>query len=121
VIKSSRMSALLCACLLSAASSTALAASGWTNAGQITELNQQPAVGSGASMVFLEVGVTSNPTNPSLCTYRTGFYFSVTDDRRKRLFASLLAAQMSGKPVKIWANENCHAWGHAELDGLIIN
>jgi len=45
------------AALLSATSGASLAAAGWTDAGTITELNQQPATGAGATLVFMEANV----------------------------------------------------------------
>lgn len=111
-------------CLISLWMATAAGSScaaDWTNAGQIAELNQQPATGAGASMVFLTINVSYNPTDASACTVRNGFFFAVGDDRRKRLFATLLAAQMSSRPVRVWATGTCHAWGYAELDGVIVN
>lgn len=99
---------------------TAFASAGWTDPGSITSLNQQPASGAGANLVFVDVSVTTNPSDVGACTVRTGFYFSVTDDRRKRLFASLLAAQMSSRPIRIYTTGVCGPWGYAELDGLIV-
>ena len=57
--------------------STANASSGWTNFGPITELNQQPTAGLGSELVFINVAVTSNPSDPGACTVRDGFYFAV--------------------------------------------
>lgn len=98
----------------------ASAAAGWTDSGTITSLNQQPATGAGANLVFVDVNVAINPSDPAACTARNGFYFGVSDDRRKRLFASLLAAQMSSRTVKVYTTGVCGAWGYAELDGLIV-
>lgn len=105
---------------LLAVANTAAAAAGWTDFGSITSLNQQPATGAGANLVFVDASVTTNPSDAGACTIRNGFYFSVSDDRRKRLFASLLAAQMSSRSVKIYTTGACGPWGYAELDGLII-
>lgn len=96
------------------------AASGWTDFGLISNLNQQPSVGPGANLVFVDVNVKVNPSDAATCTVRNGFYFSVTDERRKRLFATLLAAQMASRPVRVFTTGVCGPWGYAELDGLIL-
>lgn len=101
-------------------SNAASAAAGWTDSGTITSFNQQPDTGAGADLVFVDVNVTINPSDPVACTARNGFYFGVSDDRRKRLFASLLAAQMSSRMVKVYTTGVCGPWGYAELDGLIV-
>ena len=94
------------------------AAAGWTNASTITAVNQQPTVGAGAELVFIETDATANPSS---CTDRTTFYFSVADDRRKRLFAMLIAAQLAGKTVQIYTTGTCHStWGASELDGVVV-
>ena len=92
---------------------------GWTNPAAVSEINQQPVGGVGSTLVFIEAaGVT---TNPSDCSHTTGFYFDVSDERKKRLFALLLSAHMAGKPVRFYTTGVCHSpWGYAELDGLII-
>ena len=120
MIPTSRLFKSLSALLFSTASGMALAASGWTDAGQVTLVNQQPAVGAAPNQVLVEVSVTVNPSDATACSTRNGFYFLVTDDRRKRLFASLLAAQASSRPVKIYTSGNCNVWGYAEADGLAM-
>lgn len=98
--------------------SEALAGPGWTNFGAIMELNQQPeSYGAGAGQIFVDVSVTSNPSG---CSVPTGFYFSVNDERHKLLFATLLAAQLSSRNVRIWTTGTCHVWGYAELDGIVV-
>jgi hypothetical protein len=107
------LSALLCI-----AAGPASAAAGWTDVTPILELNQQPVNGVGSTLVFVE---TSAAVNPSGCSYATGFYFDVSDERRKRMFAMLMAAQLSGRSVKIYTTGTCHSpWGYAELDGVVI-
>jgi hypothetical protein len=44
---------------------SARAASGWTDFGTISRLNQQPSTGAGADMVFFTL---SNTANPSGCS-----------------------------------------------------
>lgn len=96
-----------------------MAAPGWTNASQILELNQQPATGAGSTMVFVDTTVTINPSG---CSQTKGFYFVVNDERKKRIFAMLLTAQMASRSIKIYTTGNCHAsWGFTELDGLVVN
>jgi len=105
-------------CALLVVATNAHASAGWTNASTITAVNQQPTIGPGAELVFIETDAT---TNPSACADRTSFYFSVADDRRKRLFATLLAAQLSGRTVQIYTTGTCHStWGASELDGVVV-
>jgi len=92
------------------------AATGWTNGGVITEVNQQPEGGYNG-YVFVTASLTGNPSG---CTVPTFFYFTISDERQKRMFAMLLAAQAAGRQVRIWATDTCHPWGAALLDGVII-
>ena len=110
---------ILAGVFLCMASSMALAVADWTDAAPVAKLNQQPA-GDWAGYIFAEINVTYNPTDASACTKRNGFYFAVTDDRRKRIFTMLMAAQLSGKSVRVYATGNCQAWGYAEIDGVYL-
>lgn len=101
-------------------SQPANAAAGWTNFGPIVEINQNPSVPPGDAMVFVKVSVTSNPSDPSTCTVRDGFYLSVTADLQKRLFAMLLMAKASGQNVQIYVTATCHQWGYAEMQGMTL-
>jgi len=102
--------------ILSFSPEPATAAVGWTSAGVVMEINQQPT--STGGQVFVAIGVA---TNPSGCPSSTGFYFAVNDERQKRMFAMLLAAQTSSRLVKIYTTGTCHVWGHADVEGVIIN
>ena len=93
------------------------AAAGWTDFGQVSNLNQQPATGAGAGLIFVNVSTT---VNPSGCTLMTAYYFSVTDDRTTRLFTMLMMAQASGRSVQIYVTGTCHTWGYALLDAVIV-
>jgi hypothetical protein len=93
------------------------AAAGWTDFGQVSNLNQQPATGAGAGLVFVN---TSTTVNPSGCSLATGYYFSITDDRTTRLFAMLMMAQASGRSVQIYVTGTCHSWGYALLDAVVV-
>jgi hypothetical protein len=95
----------------------AMAASGWTDFGAIANLNQQGA--GAANYVYVDVSVTNNPTDPAACAVRNGFYFVIDDDRKKRLFATLLAAQLSSRNVRVYVTGDCYS-GYALLDGLIL-
>jgi hypothetical protein len=95
---------------------TGRAVAGWTNGGVITELNQQ-AGGGYNGYVFVTASVTGNP---SVCTSPTLFYFTISDERHKRMFSMLLAAQATGRQIKFWATDTCHPWGASLLDGVII-
>lgn len=33
----------------------------------------------------------------------------------------LLSAKASGQTVKVYVTTNCHVWGYAEMQGLVIN
>jgi hypothetical protein len=114
----SRMLVVVSCILLISDPGPAFAGSGWTNFGPITELNQQPAFGTpGAGLVFVEVGVTNNPSG---CRSQNQFFFSVIDDRRKRLFDMLLAAKMFARNVRIYTTGNCYVEGETEMDGVIV-
>jgi hypothetical protein len=97
---------------------SAHAAAGWTDFGTISMLNQQPSLGNAPDMVFFNLSVS---TSPSGCSVSTQFYFSVTTDTQKRLFAMLLAAHAAGQSVQVWVTGNClPLWGSTEIDGLVI-
>lgn len=109
--------ALLALALLSSAP-VAHAAVGWTNWGEVLELVQgYPAPPSNEVVMFVAT-VTSNPAqcnNPP-----TGFYFPVTTEYQKRMFAMLLAAKMAGKRVQIYTDGTCHQWGQALALGIVV-
>jgi hypothetical protein len=93
-------------------------ADGWTQFRQIAELNQQPATGANAEVVFVTLQAG---TNPSGCSTSNRFYFLVNSDRQKRLFAMLMGAKLSGASVQLFAAAPCHAvTGDAQLDGVVI-
>jgi hypothetical protein len=95
--------------------STASAGVGWTNAGVITDITQQ-AAGDNAFVNF-SANVTGNTAG---CSTTTGFYFWVTDDRTKRMFSMLLAAQAAGRQVKVFFTGACHPWGIALVDAVMV-
>jgi hypothetical protein len=66
------------------------AAAYWTDLGQVSDLNQQPATGAQPGIVLLNVSTTSNPSG---CSVANGYYLSITDDRTTRLFTMLMMAQ----------------------------
>lgn len=98
------------------------AAAGWTDLGYITELNQNPPTTPGNELLFMRVAVTpaANPSDPAQCFTRDGFYLPVTTDLQKRLFAMLMAAKLAERRVRIYVTANCHMWGYAEMQGLVL-
>ncbi|MFC4312636.1 hypothetical protein ACFPN2_26365 [Steroidobacter flavus] len=104
---------LACALPLSQAHSA-----GWTQFRQIQELNQQPAAGTNASeLVFV---ILAPGTNPSGCSTGNTFHFAVSNDRHKRIFAMLMAAQAAGRTVMLYTTGACHVTDSALLDGAVI-
>jgi len=102
------------------ASVSANAAAGWTDFGAISEFNQNPSTTPGNEMMFVRVSVTVNPSDPGGCFVRDGFYFAVTTDLQKRLFAILLTAKTTGQNVKLYVTNTCHLWGFAEIQGIVL-
>jgi hypothetical protein len=97
---------------------SALGAAGWTDFGPIATLEQNPAnSGAISNQIMVVVSVT---TNPSSCANPSGFYFTATDDRQKRLFAMLMAAHVAGRNVRIYTTGVCHTVGYSELDGVVV-
>lgn len=97
---------------------SASGAAGWTDFGPIATLEQNPtSAGSVSNQIMVVVDVT---TNPSSCANPSGFYFTATDDRQKRLFAMLMAAQLAGRNVRIYTTGVCHTVGYSELDGVVV-
>lgn len=93
------------------------AAAGWTDFGQVSNLNQQPASGAAPGIVLINVSTTANPSG---CSVANGYYLSVTDDRTTRLFTMLMMAQATGRNVQLWVTGTCNVWGWAQLDGLVV-
>ena len=93
------------------------AAAYWTDFGQVSSLNQQPASGAAPGIVLINVSTTSNPSG---CSVANGYYLSVTDDRTTRLFTMLMMAQATGRSVQLWVTRTCNVWGYAQIDGLIV-
>jgi hypothetical protein len=116
----SKSAMLTCVFLISLASGTANAAAGWTDFGSIIEFNQQPSTVPGNEALFIRVSVTTNPCDSGACHTRDGFYMPITTDLQKRLFAMLMLAKASDKRVRVYVTANCHLWGYAEMQGLVI-
>jgi len=93
------------------------AAANWTDFGQVSNLNQQPASGAAPGIVLINVSTTSNPSG---CSVANGYYLSVTDDRTTRLFTMLMMAQATGRSVMLWVTGTCNVWGYAQIDGLVV-
>lgn len=106
--------------LVCALSGQAYAGSGWTNFGKVDEINHQQLGGAGSDLIFITAELGNNQTDPLECTVRNGFYFQVTDDRTERIFTILLSALISGREVRLFLSGECHTWGRAKLDGVII-
>lgn len=102
---------LVCTPLLAAAGT------GWTNFDVIQQIAQEPSSVDGTDIY---ISMTNTTTNPSGCTSANGFYFGVVDDRTKRMFVSLTAAQLTGKAVELYVTGVCGIWGYAQIDGIAI-
>lgn len=89
---------------------------GWTAFRQISEFNQQPVAGGNSELVFVTLEAGSNPSG---CSTSTSFYFAVSNDRHKRLFAMLMAAKLAGSSVMLYVTDTCNGI-YAQLDGAVI-
>jgi hypothetical protein len=94
-----------------------LAAAGWTNAGTIQQIIEEPASVDGTGVY---ISMSSGTTNPSGCNTASAFYFAVVDDRTKRMFTSLVSAQLAGKSVQLYVTGTCGLWTYAQIDGVIV-
>lgn len=104
-------------CFVFSLVSAPVSAAGWTQFRQLLELNQQPVAGSGSELVF----VTLAPgTNPSGCSTGDTFYFAVSSERHKRIFAMLMGAQLAGRSVMLYTTGTCHVTDSALVDGAVI-
>ena len=117
--KFARLAALVLVCVCVPAGS-AFAAAGWTDFGAITEFNQNPPTTPGNEALFIRATVTSNPSDVSACHTRDGFYLPVTTDFQKRLFAILSMAKLTERRVRLYVTANCHLWGYAEIQGIVM-
>jgi hypothetical protein len=95
------------------------AATGWTNWGEVAELVQGYPGGTSDEMVFFVANVTSNPSS---CGASTGFYFPVTNERQKRMFALLIAAKMAGNRVQLYTVDTClpSGWNQNLITGIVV-
>ena len=93
------------------------AGTGWTNADLIQQIIEEPASFDGTNIY---INMTNITTNFSGCSAASGFYLAIVDDRTKRMFASLTAAQLAGKSVQLYVTGACGAWGYAQIDGVIV-
>src|SRR5688500_10176981 len=109
---------LACALLgLTAFASAPLAAVGWTNWGTVAELVQGNPGAPSNEMIYFVATVTLNPAG---CANPTGFYFPVTTEYQKRMFALLMSAKMTEKRVQIWTDGTCHQWGQTLALGVVV-
>lgn len=93
------------------------AGTGWTNADVIQQFAEEPA---SVDATNIYINMTNVTTNPGGCSAANGFYFAVVDDRTKRMFVSLSAAQLAGKTVQLYVTGTCGTWGYAQIDGVLI-
>lgn len=113
-----RYARLLLALGACASAPLATAATGWTDWGTVTELVQGYPGTPSNEMVYFVATVTSNPAQ--CATPPTGFYFPVTTDAQKRMWALLLSAKMADKRVQIYTDGTCHQWGQALALGIVV-
>jgi hypothetical protein len=100
-------------------SASASAATGWTNWGEVAEIVQGYPGPTSNEMVFFVASVASNPSSCG----GTGFYFPVTTDQQKRMFALLTAAKMAGRRVQLYTGDTCvttPGWGQALVTGIVV-
>lgn len=105
--------------LLTLMFSQATLADGWTNELMVTSVTQQP----NSDVITVETNLASNVNGCG--SLGTGFYFTVasTDERSKRLYASLIAAHLASRPVRIHFSSTCYpgvGWYHALMGGIIV-
>lgn len=112
-----RVAKILGVAALLIASSYGYAGQGWTDAGAISSIEQSPASGSLANQVLVVASVSGNLSG---CTVPTGFYFTIADDRQKRLLALLLSAHLAGRNVRIFFTGTCNTVNYAQLDGVML-
>jgi hypothetical protein len=112
-----RLHIMAASMICAAATAPASAAPGWSDYGTIGEFNQQGSVTPGNEMLFLQIAPTSNPSG---CSTANSYYLPVATDLQKRLFTILLTAKASSKRVRVWVTGNCHLWGYAEIQGVVI-
>jgi hypothetical protein len=95
-----------------------MAGAGWTNAGTIVAVVQEPIAVDANGGIY--IGMSGTTTNPSGCSASNSFFFTVVDDRTKRMYATLLSAQLTGKTIQVYVTGTCGMWGFAQIDGLLI-
>jgi hypothetical protein len=115
-----RLAGLLLVLCAAGLSPQSFAAAGWTDYGTLVELNQNPPGGVGNELLFMRVSVTTNPSDPTACSVRDGFYLPITTDFQKRLFAMLMMAKASAMRVRVYHTGTCHTWGYAEIQGVLL-
>lgn len=96
------------------------AGTGWTNADLVQQIIEEPSGSLDTTGTYVYVNMTNITTNPSGCSSVSGFFFNVVDDRTKRMFALLTAAQLAGKTVQLYVTGACGTWSYAQLDGVVL-
>ena len=92
--------------------STTANAAGWSNPLTIEELWSE------SSTDIVGVTTTGGSQYSNNCLANYWLINANTDNRRDRIYSTLLAAQMAGKKVRIWYSDNCTSWNYHE--GTIV-
>ena len=88
--------------------STAANAAGWSDPLTIEELWTE------GSSDIIGVSTSGGSQYSSNCLANYWLIKANTDNRRDRVYSTLMAAQMAGKKVRIWYSDNCTSWNYHE-------
>ena len=83
------------------------AAEGWTSYGTVQEIYPNST-----GAFYVRINVSSNPASTCLAS---GFSHPGTGNGANRVFAALLSAHASGKPVRVYVLGTCDQWAYAEI------
>lgn len=102
-----RLTVAAAALLMGTAAQMAFSAAGWTTYGTVEEVYPTSLGG-----FYVRMSVTSNP---GACLRPEWFFNDASQPGASRVFATLLAAQASSKPVRLYVLGSCELWGSSEF------
>jgi hypothetical protein len=87
-------------------------ASGWTAYGTVEEVYPNPGGNFSARL--------SVSTNPSSCANREWFSHTGVGNGANRVFAAILSAHATGKPVRVYVTDACDQWGYSDFTSVSV-
>ena len=88
------------------------AAEGWTSYGTVQEVYPNST-----GAFYVRINVSTSPASTCLAGW---FSHTGTGNGANRVFAALLAAQATGKPVRVYVLGTCDQWAYADISAASV-